>query len=136
MRILIVNPFGIGDVLFSTPLIRAVRLAFPDSYLAYLCNARTESILQANPHLDELFVYEKDDFLQIWGTSRWQGFLYLRRLVEVHVVCIGWSRTVRIFRRHIPRIRLDERIRSDPHPRMVHDHIIGGLPIQEPLRSG
>ena len=65
-RILIVNPFGIGDVLFSTPLIRAVRRAFPNAYLAYLCNRRTEEILRRNEHLNELFIYERDELVALW----------------------------------------------------------------------
>ena len=69
-RILIVNPFGIGDVLFSTPLIRAVRRAFPEAYLAYLCNRRTEEILRRNPHLNELFIYEKDELVALWKWSK------------------------------------------------------------------
>jgi ADP-heptose:LPS heptosyltransferase len=82
--ILIVNPFGIGDVLFTTPLVRAVGRAFPKSRLAYLCNRRTEAILQGNPHLSELFVYERDDLVRLWRTSRrdWirQIAGFLRRL--------------------------------------------------------
>ena len=68
-RILIVNPFGIGDVLFTTPLVRAVRRAFPRSRLEYLCNRRTEAILRNNPHLDNLFVYEKDEVVDLWRTT-------------------------------------------------------------------
>jgi ADP-heptose:LPS heptosyltransferase len=68
--ILIVNPFGIGDVLFTTPLVRAVGRAFPGSRLAYLCNRRTETILRGNPHLSELFVYERDEVVRLWRTSR------------------------------------------------------------------
>jgi len=68
-RILIVNPFGIGDVLFTTPLVRAVRRAFPASRLDYLCNRRTEAILRNNPHLDGLIVYEKDEVVALWRAS-------------------------------------------------------------------
>ncbi len=80
MRILIINPFGIGDVLFTTPLVRAIRQAFPSSVIGYLCNRRTETILRANPALDELFVYEKDEVVALWKRSRWQG---LRALVDL-----------------------------------------------------
>ena len=81
-RILIVNPFGIGDVLFTTPLIRAVRHAFPASYLGYLCNRRTERILKNNAHLDALFIYEKDELVRAWRSSRWQGLRAFVRLVR------------------------------------------------------
>ena len=85
-HILIVNPFGIGDVLFTTPLVRAVREAFPQSIIGYLCNRRTEPILRTNPHLDRLFVYEKDEVVALWRRSPWQGaaqmFGLLRRVLR------------------------------------------------------
>ena len=80
--ILIVNPFGIGDVLFTTPLIRAIRRAFPDSHLGYLCNRRTEGMLRGNPHLNEVFVYEKDDVIRLWRTSRRHCVAHLWRLIR------------------------------------------------------
>ena len=76
------NPFGIGDVLFTTPLIRALRRAFPESHLAYLCNRRTERILRTNPHLDELFIYEKDELVRLWRASPWRGFRHLAGLLR------------------------------------------------------
>lgn len=72
-RILIVNPFGIGDVLFTSPLIRAVREAFPTSMVGYLCNRRTERILISSPHLNKRFVYEKDELESLWQRSPWKG---------------------------------------------------------------
>ena len=81
-RILIVNPFGIGDVLFSTPLIRAVHQAFPGAYLAYLCNRRTEEILRRNGHIHEVFIYEKDEFVALWKTSRWRAMRFLWSLLR------------------------------------------------------
>ena len=81
-RILIVNPFGIGDVLFSTPLVRALHQAFPNSVIGYLCNRRTEGILRENPYVHELFVYEKDEFLRLWRMSKSQSLGYLKPLLE------------------------------------------------------
>ena len=72
-RILIVNPFGIGDVLFSTPLIRSVRRAWPEAYVAYLCNRRTEGIVRRNPHLDAVLVYEKDEMVRLWQRRPWRA---------------------------------------------------------------
>ena len=79
-RILIVSPFGIGDVLFSTPLIRAIRRAFPDAYVAYLCNRRTEEILRHNTHVNELFIYEKDEFVVLWKQHKLRA---VRRLLSL-----------------------------------------------------
>lgn len=81
-RILVVNPFGIGDVLFSTPVIQTLRHAFPESYIGYLCNRRTEQVLRHNPHVNMLFVYEKDKAVQLWRRSRWQGARYIVSLLR------------------------------------------------------
>jgi len=61
-RILVINPFGIGDVLFTTPILGAVKENFPDVYIGYLCNKRTKDILDDNPNIDVLYVYEKDEY--------------------------------------------------------------------------
>jgi len=55
-RILVVRPDRIGDVVLSTPLVRALRKRFPDAYLAELVRPYTAPVLEANPHLDEIIV--------------------------------------------------------------------------------
>ncbi len=59
-RILIVNVNWIGDVLFSTPFIRAVREAYPDSYIACLVHPRCREVLELNPALDEIIIYDEE----------------------------------------------------------------------------
>ena len=65
-RILIINPFGIGDVLFTTPLIANLRLAYPNAKITYLANRRTADILQANPQIAQVVVYERDEFVAVY----------------------------------------------------------------------
>ena len=69
MNTIIVNPFGIGDVLFTTPLIHSIKEAFPGSTLGYLCNKRTAPILKENPLVDKVFIYERDDYRRLLGLS-------------------------------------------------------------------
>ncbi len=59
-RILIVNVNWIGDTLFSTPFIRAVRKTHPDSHIACLTHPRCSEILELNPRLDEIIIYDED----------------------------------------------------------------------------
>ncbi|MDP2928832.1 MAG: lipopolysaccharide heptosyltransferase II [Candidatus Omnitrophota bacterium] len=59
-RILIVNVNWIGDVIFSTPFIKAVRDAYPDSYIACLLHPRCVDILKDSPRIDEIIVYDED----------------------------------------------------------------------------
>ena len=70
MNILIVNPFGIGDCLFATPLVHTLKDAFPKSKLGFLCNKRTAPLLRNNPFINEVFIYERDDFKQSLSASK------------------------------------------------------------------
>ncbi|MCM8783419.1 MAG: glycosyltransferase family 9 protein [Candidatus Omnitrophica bacterium] len=84
LHILVINPFGIGDVLFSTPLLRNIRNSFPDSFIAYLCNKRVAPLLENNPCIDEIFVFEKDEWRALWKRSRFtfvkKFYLFLSRI--------------------------------------------------------
>lgn len=51
-RILIVRTDRVGDVVMITPMIRAIRKTFPDSYIATLTTPNTRDILINNPNLD------------------------------------------------------------------------------------
>jgi heptosyltransferase I len=46
----------IGDVVFTTPLIRALRRHFPGAHLSYLVEPPALPIVQHNPHLDDVIV--------------------------------------------------------------------------------
>ena len=63
-KILIINTFGIGDVLFTTPMISNLRLAYPECTIAYLANRRTADFLKFNPDIYQVFVYERDEFVE------------------------------------------------------------------------
>ncbi len=59
-RILIVNVNWVGDALFSTPFIRAVREAYPESYIACLLHPRCREMLASNPRLNEIIIYDEE----------------------------------------------------------------------------
>jgi len=61
-KVLLINPFGIGDCLFTTPVIGVLKEAWPEVKIGYLCNKRTAPLLENNPHLDSIFIYERDEF--------------------------------------------------------------------------
>jgi len=69
-NILIFNPFGIGDVIFSTPLIKALKSAYPEASISYVCNRRVFPVLKNNPLLSRVIVYEKDEFRSLVSRSK------------------------------------------------------------------
>ncbi|MDD5634223.1 MAG: glycosyltransferase family 9 protein [Candidatus Omnitrophica bacterium] len=74
MRILVANIFGIGDVLFTTPLVRNLKRHFGDVSIDYLCNARAKNAIENVPEVDRYFIYEKDDFVKLWRESKIRFF--------------------------------------------------------------
>lgn len=58
-KILLVRNDNIGDVICSTPAIEAVRRAFPDALLAILVAGYSREAIEGNPHVDEIYLYEK-----------------------------------------------------------------------------
>jgi heptosyltransferase-1 len=59
MQILLVRLRLIGDVVFTTPAIRALRRHYPDARLTYLVEAQAAPVVRANPHLDEVMVVRR-----------------------------------------------------------------------------
>lgn len=59
-RILIVRLDRIGDVLLSTPVIKALRDAYPDAYIAFMVRPYAKDVVRGNPYLNEVIVYDKE----------------------------------------------------------------------------
>lgn len=49
----------LGDALFSTPFLRAIKENLPSSYLAVLGVLRIKEILETNPYLDQLILFDE-----------------------------------------------------------------------------
>lgn len=69
-RFLVINPFGIGDVLFTTPLLRNIKLQVPEAFIGYVANRRAAPALEANPDVDRLMIYERDAYHALGQRSR------------------------------------------------------------------
>ncbi|HEX4840326.1 MAG TPA: glycosyltransferase family 9 protein [Rhabdochlamydiaceae bacterium] len=58
-RFLIVSTTGLGDTLWGTPAIRALRESYPDAYIAIITTALGKQVLESSPHINEIFVVKE-----------------------------------------------------------------------------
>ena len=72
-KILLINPFGIGDVLFTTPLIKVIKENNPKNFLGYWCNERVKPILNNNHYIDKIFALSRGDLKKIFKKSKFKG---------------------------------------------------------------
>jgi ADP-heptose:LPS heptosyltransferase len=56
----------LGDVVFTTPLLRALRRRFPGAHLGYLVEPAAAAVLRGNPHLNEVIVVPRRRGLARW----------------------------------------------------------------------
>jgi glycosyl transferase family 9 len=59
MKILIIHTAFIGDIVLSTPLIQRLKDMYPDSVIDYLTLPANKSIIDNNPNLNEIILYDK-----------------------------------------------------------------------------
>jgi len=68
-RILITRTDRIGDVMLSTPVIKALRENYPNAYIAMMVSPYAKDVVEGNPYLDEVITYDKDGKHKSWGRS-------------------------------------------------------------------
>ena len=66
MRILLVRLRQIGDVVFTTPAVRALRARFPDAHLSYLVEPAAMEVVAHNPNIDEVIVAPVGSGVRAW----------------------------------------------------------------------
>jgi len=65
-RILICRTDRIGDVLLSTPVIKALKERYPKAYIAMMVSAYAKDIVSGNPYLDKVIILDKDGEHKGW----------------------------------------------------------------------
>ena len=102
-RILIFEVNWLGDVLFSTPAIRAIRKKYSDSHIAALVVPRCREVLEHNPDLNEIISYqEKGDHRSLWGKWRLVRDLRRRKFDLAFIFHRSFTRALMVYLAGIP----------------------------------
>jgi ADP-heptose:LPS heptosyltransferase len=75
-RFLLIRLSSMGDIVLTTPLLRALRQSYPQAEIHYLTRPSYASLLQHNPHLTALHLWPPTpDILR----SYWDGVIDLQK---------------------------------------------------------
>lgn len=69
-RILIVRLSAIGDIVFASPIIAALRRAYPDAHIAWLVQPECVALLEHHPDLNETIVCPMRHWRRLWRERR------------------------------------------------------------------
>jgi ADP-heptose:LPS heptosyltransferase len=69
-RILIVKIDQFGDVLFSTFLLPIIKRRYPNAEIDYLVNPKTKALLEKNPHVANIYLWEDIFLLSLVGREK------------------------------------------------------------------
>ncbi len=118
--ILVIRMSGIGDVLWTTPLLANLRRAYPDAHIAYVVRSSSALVLENNPDIDELLLFEREE---LW----WQlGFLRRLRLrhfdLSIDLICSPATAIQSVVSGAHTRIGFDFRIREKLYNHRLSAH--------------
>ena len=81
MKILIIKFLHIGDVLLMTPLLKNLKLHYPDIVIDVAVNKGTEEMLTGNPSINTIHVYDRDSMRNANFLTRMKDeFSYANRI--------------------------------------------------------
>jgi len=94
-RILVVEVNWLGDVLFSTAAIRALKNKYPGSFIGVLLHSRCRDVLTDNPYINEIIVLdEKGEHHGIFGKLRLIRQLKSRQFDTAYLFHRSFTRTL------------------------------------------
>ncbi len=81
-KILVINPYGIGDVLFTTPLLSNLREFYPQSKIGVVLGSRTRQILEFNGDVDNIYMFDKGLFDKLGFFKGWKYLMKFCRAIR------------------------------------------------------
>lgn len=85
-RFLILSTTGLGDTLWATPAIRALRDHFPTNYIGIVTSKMGEALLKYNRHLDSIFIFQTPTLPSLFNL-----YFKLKPLRFTHILCFHTS---------------------------------------------
>jgi len=146
-QILVFNVNWVGDVIFASPIFRALKAKYPQARVVCLAVPRVKDILQCCPGLDEVIEYdEKGRHRGLWAKLKLIWRLRKQKFDVVFLLHRSWTRALLVFLAGIPvRVGYDTKKRGpllthkveplcdQPHRSEHYCHVIEsfGIPVED-----
>lgn len=147
-KILVVNVNWLGDVIFSSPVFRSLRTAYPSSHITCFAVPRVREVVESIPDVDEVIVYDEDGAdRSLLAKLRIIGRLKREKFDAVFLLSKSFSRASMMKLAGIPiRVGYDNKKRGrllshiakgDVHAMHRSDYYLGviksfGIPVDDP----
>ncbi len=69
-NVLLVRLSARGDIVFSSPMVRAFRRTYPGTRLTWLAESHTSNLIEHHPELDEVLVWDRAGWKKLWKERR------------------------------------------------------------------
>jgi heptosyltransferase-1 len=65
MKMLIIKPSSLGDIIHTLPFLKAVKDSFPDARIDWVISRNLKGLIENNPLINEVIVFDKDSWKKI-----------------------------------------------------------------------
>jgi len=65
MKMLIIKPSSLGDIIHTLPFLKAVKDSFPDTRIDWVISRNLKGLVENNPLINEVIVFDKDSWKKI-----------------------------------------------------------------------
>ncbi len=65
MKILVIKPSSLGDIIHSLPFLKALRNTFPDAQIDWVISKNLAGVLEGHPLINNLIIFDKDSWKSI-----------------------------------------------------------------------
>jgi lipopolysaccharide heptosyltransferase II len=139
MKILIIRFSSIGDIVLTTPIIRCVKKQFPNAEIHYLCKPEYKNLLETNPYIDKIHLFDKENF-HFWKELQTENFDYIIDLQNNHrsrKLC----RNLKIPHTHFPKLNVKKwllvnfKINNLPNIHVVDRYFMATKRLPAPIKN-
>lgn len=92
LKILVIRLSSIGDIVLTTPVVRAIKTQIPGAELHFLTKTANEAVIKANPYIDKIHLYDSSRKNDLFDELKAEHFDYV---IDLH----GKHRTRQVVRR-------------------------------------